>query len=367
MKIIAKRESILGPLQAVIGVVERRQTMPILANVLLSAKGGRLSVTATDLEVELVATSEVDVQRPGEVTLPGRKLLDICRALPDGVEITLTLEGERMTVRARKSRFTLSTLPAGEFPNIEPAAGSVEFTVNQAQLKSLIDRTAFSMAQQDVRYYLNGMLFEVTPRHLRTVATDGHRLAMATLEGELAGVRSDLQVILPRKGVLELLRLLQNPEEDVRLVLGGNHFHAVTPEFTFTSKLVDGKFPDYERVLPRDADKRVLGPRLELKDALARTAILSNEKYRGVRLVLEDGNLQILANNPEQEEAEEQVGVSYSGPRVEIGFNVSYLIDVLSVLGSEEVRLQLSDGSRSVLIQDPDREEALYVVMPMRL
>ena len=237
----------------------------------------------------------------------------------------------------------------------------------QAQLKSLIDRTAFSMAQQDVRYYLNGMLFEVTPRHLRTVATDGHRLAMATLEDPLPGVRADLQVILPRKGVLELLRLLQNPDDDVRVVLGGNHFHAITPEFAFTSKLVDGKFPEYERVLPRDADKRLLGPRLELKDALARTAILSNEKYRGVRLVLEDDNLQILANNPEQEEAEEQVGVSYSGPRVEIGFNVSYLIDVLAVLGSEEVRFQLSDGSRSVLIQDPGREDALYVVMPMRL
>lgn len=367
MKFSAERETLLAALQAVIGVVERRQTMPILANVLLSVKEGRLSVTATDLEVELVASAEVSAQADGEVTIPGRKLLDICRSLPDHVQIVLAVEGERATIRGGKSRFTLSTLPAAEFPVIEEISVQQTLQVSQGELRRLLDKTHFSMAQQDVRYYLNGMLFEVTPRHLRTVATDGHRLAMATYESELPGVRSDLQVILPRKGVLELLRLLQNPDEDVRLVLGGNHFHAITPDFTFTSKLVDGKFPEYERVVPRDADKRVLGPRVELKEALARTAILSNEKYRGVRLVLEDGNLQILANNPEQEEAEEQVGVSYSGSRVEIGFNVSYLIDVLSVLTSEEVRFLLSDGSRSVLVQDPGREDALYVVMPMRL
>ena len=368
MKFSISRDALLKPLSLVAGVVERRQTLPVLSNVLITLEADRLSLTGTDTEVELAA--RITLPEPGEsgeITVPARKLADICKSLPDSGRLEFTLDEQRVQLRSGRSRFTLSTLPAGEFPNIEPAAGSVEFTVNQAQLKSLIDRTAFSMAQQDVRYYLNCMLFEVTPRHLRTVATDGHRLAMATYESELLGVRSDLQVILPRKGVLELLRLLQNPDEDVRLVLGGNHFHAITPDFTFTSKLVDGKFPEYERVVPRDADKRVLGPRVELKEALARTAILSNEKYRGVRLVLEDGNLQILANNPEQEEAEEQVGVSYSGSRVEIGFNVSYLIDVLSVLTSEEVRFLLSDGSRSVLVQDPGREDALYVVMPMRL
>lgn len=368
MKFSISRDALLKPLSLVAGVVERRQTLPILSNVLLSLDGDRLSLTGTDTEVELAA--RITLPEPGEsgeITVPARKLADICKSLPDSGRVEFTLDEQRVQLRCGRSRFTLSTLPAGEFPNIEPAAGSVEFTINQGQLKHLIDRTAFSMAQQDVRYYLNGMLFEVTPRRLRTVATDGHRLAMATQEGELAGVRSELQVILPRKGVLELVRLLQNPEDEVRLVLGGNHFHAITTDFTFTSKLVDGKFPEYERVLPRDADKTLLGSRVELKDALARASILSNEKYRGVRLILDDDNLQIVANNPEQEEAEEMVGVHYSGSRVEIGFNVGYLIDVLSVLGSEEVRFQLSDGSRSVLIEDPGRSDAVYVVMPMRL
>jgi DNA polymerase III subunit beta len=368
MKFSISRDALLKPLSLVAGVVERRQTLQILSNVLLVLDGDQLSLTGTDTEVELAAHIAVpEGGENGEITVPARKLADICKSLPDSGRVEFSLADQRVQLRCGRSRFTLSTLPASDFPNIEPTAGSVEFTVNQAQLKHLIERTAFSMAQQDVRYYLNGMLFEATPQRLRTVATDGHRLAMATLEGDLPGVRSDLQVILPRKGVMELLRLLQNPDDDVRLVLGGNHFHAVTADFTFTSKLVDGKFPDYERVLPRDADKTMLGPRVEMKEALARTAILSNEKYRGVRLVLEDDNLQILANNPEQEEAEEAVGVHYAGSRVEIGFNVGYLLDVLSVLGSEEVRFHLSDGSRSVLIEDPARADALYVVMPMRL
>jgi DNA polymerase-3 subunit beta len=368
MKFSISRDALLKPLSLVAGVVERRQTLPILSNVLITLDGERLSLTGTDTEVELGARIALpEAGENGEVTVPARKLADICKSLPDSGRLDFSLDEQRVQLRCGRSRFTLSTLPASDFPNIEPAAGSVEFTVNQAQLKHLIDRTAFSMAQQDVRYYLNGMLFEVTPRRLRTVATDGHRLAMATLEADLAGVRSDLQVILPRKGVLELLRLLQNPEEDIRLVLGGNHFHAVTADFTFTSKLVDGKFPDYERVLPRDADKTLLGSRIEMKEALSRAAILSNEKYRGVRLTLEDDNLQISANNPEQEEAEETVSVRYSGTRVEIGFNVGYLLDVLAVLGSEEVRFHLSDGSRSVLIEDPARDDAVYVVMPMRL
>ncbi len=369
MKFAISRDTLLKPLSLVAGVVERRQTLAILSNVLITLDGDRLTLTGTDTEVEFAGRITLpESGESGEITVPARKLADICKSLPESGRLEFTLDGERLQLRCGRSRFTLSTLPASEFPNTEPAGGSVEFTMNQIRLRQLIDRTAFSMAQQDVRYYLNGMLFELTPNRLRTVATDGHRLAMATFNGEMGSVRTDTQVILPRKGVLELLRLLQDPAEEVRIVLGGNHFHAITPEFTFTSKLVDGKFPDYERVLPREADKRMIGSRGELKDALARTAILSNEKYRGVRLVFEDGNLQILANNPEQEEAEEQVGVSYNGARVEIGFNVSYLIDVLSALGSEEVQFQLSDGSRSVLIEDPAAGgEALYVVMPMRL
>lgn len=369
MKFVISREALLKPLSLVAGIVERRQTLPILSNVLIALDGDRLTLTGTDTEVEFMA--RITLPEPGEsgeITVPARKLADICKSLPEAGRLEFTLDEQRLLLRSGRSRFTLSTLPASDFPNTEQASGAVQFTLNQLRLRQLIDRIAFAMAQQDVRYYLNGMLFEVTPTRLRTVATDGHRLAMATLDAQFESVSSNMQVILPRKGVLELLRLLQDPAEDVRVVLGTNHFHATTPEFTFTSKLVDGKFPDYERVLPREADKRMIGSRVELKDALTRTAILSNEKYRGVRLVFDDGNLQILANNPEQEEAEEQVGVSYSGPRVEIGFNVSYLLDVLGALGSEEVQFQLSDGSRSILIEDPAAGgETLYVVMPMRL
>jgi DNA polymerase-3 subunit beta len=222
------------------------------------------------------------------------------------------------------------------------------------------------MAQQDVRYYLNGMLWELKAGQLRVVATDGHRLAMCTLPSKIES-DSDAQVILPRKGVLELSRLLLVDDEDIVIVIGSNHIRATTIDFTFTSKLVDGKFPDYERVLPRAADKIVLGSRLELRQAFTRTAILSNEKYRGVRLKLSADTLEILANNPEQEEAEELVAVDYSGDSLEIGFNVSYLLDVLGVLSGERIKLSLADPNSSALLEESEDGDSLYVVMPMRL
>jgi DNA polymerase-3 subunit beta len=244
--------------------------------------------------------------------------------------------------------------------------GTHQFTIKQGQMKRLIERTSFAMAQQDVRYYLNGMLWELNPSLLRVVATDGHRLAMCTLEADL-DVEAPTQLILPRKGVLELSRLLQDEEAELAVVIGNNHVRATTHDFTFTSKLVDGKFPEYERVLPRNADKMVLGSRLELRQAFTRTAILSNEKYRGVRLMLSDQSLQIVANNPEQEEAEEVVPVDYSGDSLEIGFNVSYLLDVLGVLNGEQVKLSLSDSNSSALLEESEDGDSLYVVMPMRL
>jgi DNA polymerase-3 subunit beta len=368
MKFSISRDVLLKPLNLVAGVVERRQTLPVLSNVLLSLDGDRLSLTGTDLEVELVG--QITLSEPGEsgeVTVPARKLADICKSLPDSARLDFLLDNNRLQLRCGRSRFTLSTLPAGEFPNLEHAPAVHEFSLKQGQLKGLIDKTAFSMAQQDVRYYLNGMLFELTPKRLRSVATDGHRLAMASIEADLSGVRSDAQAILPRKGVLELQRLLHDPEAEVRISIGNSLFRAATSEYTFTSKLVDGKFPDYERVMPRGANRTLSGSRSDIKDALSRTAILSNEKFRGVRLVMEAGNLQMLASNPEQEEAEESVAVEYPGERVEIGFNVSYLIEVLAVLGGESVRIQFADGNSSVLIEDPAVEGAVYVVMPMRL
>jgi DNA polymerase-3 subunit beta len=366
MKIIAKREAILTPLQTVIGVVERRQTMPVLANVLLAAKGGKLSITATDLEVELVATSEVDVQRAGEITVPGRKLLDICRALPDGVEITLTLEGERMVVRAKKSRFTLSTLPAAEFPTVEEINAGQTLEIPLADLKRLLEKTHFSMAQQDVRYYLNGMLLETSAKTLRSVATDGHRLALCEIE-TAAGASPGQQVIVPRKGVLELQRIVSGGSGNAELAVGSNHFRVRIGDVRLTSKLIDGRFPDYSRVIPNEPPRLVKAVREDLRHALQRAAILSNEKYRGIRFALKPGALTIQAHNPEQEEAEEEVEVNYDGEELEIGFNVNYLLDALAAIDSSDVTIGLTDGNSSCLITSDSDSASRFVVMPMRL
>jgi DNA polymerase-3 subunit beta len=367
MKFVVARDALLKPLNLVGGVVERRQTLPILSNVLMVLDGDRLSLTGTDLEVELVGRVNLAVAGgSGEVTVPARKLVDICKSLPEGCDINFSVEENKVLIRSGRSRFSLSTLPARDFPNIEDSIGTHQFAVQQAQLKRLIERTSFAMAQQDVRYYLNGMLWELSPSQLRVVATDGHRLALCTLSTELQ-VEDKVQVILPRKGVLELSRLLEDDGGDISVILGSNHLRATTEEFTFTSKLVDGKFPEYERVLPRSPDKIILGSRSELRQAFARVAILSNEKYRGVRLLLSDEVLQILANNPEQEEAEETVPVEYQGDGLEIGFNVSYLLDVLGVLEGEQVKLSLSDPNGSALLEESSDGDSLYVVMPMRL
>ena len=367
MKFAISREALLKPLNLVAGVVERRQTLPILANVLLVLDGDRLSLTGTDLEVELLGRVQLaSAGESGEVTVPARKLVDICKSLPEGSDIEFAAEDGKVKVKSGRSRFTLATLPAREFPSVEDSMGTHQFTIKQGELKRLIDRTGFAMAQQDVRYYLNGMLLELKGNQLRVVATDGHRLAMCTLPSPV-DVGGDTQVILPRKGVLELNRLLLEDAEDIVVVIGSNHARATTNDFTFTSKLVDGKFPDYERVLPRAPDKSVVGSRLELRQAFARTAILSNEKYRGVRLKLTTGSLDIIANNPEQEEAEEVVTVQYEGDGLEIGFNVGYLLDVLGVLSGEEVRLSLSDPNSSAMLEESDGGDSLYVVMPMRL
>lgn len=365
MKFSISREALIKPLNLVAGVVERRQTLPILSNVLLSLEGTQLSLTGTDLEVELIGRVEVEAGAiDGEITVPARKLVDICKSLPDSSQIEFTVDSGKATVKAGRGRFTLSTLPATEFPSVDEGAGDQTLEIAQSVVKRLIDRTAFAMAQQDVRYYLNGMLLELKAGRLRMVATDGHRLALCTANEAVS--TGDAAIIIPRKGVLELSRLLDT-DESIRLVIGSNHIRAANQQFTFTSKLVDGKFPEYERVLPKSADKTVIGQRLELRQAFTRTAILSNEKYRGVRLKLSADTLDITANNPEQEQAEEVVAVEYQGDELEVGFNVSYLLDVLSVLDGEQIRLSLSDSASSALLEEADEGDSLYVVMPMRL
>ena len=280
--------------------------------------------------------------------------------------MTVEAAGERVEVRSGRSRFTLATLPAQDFPKVERGPGDVEFAMPQSALQQVLDQVGFSMAQQDVRYFLNGMLLEVAPQHIRTVATDGHRLAMCTLTGFGAGDER-VQAIVPRKGVLEMGRLLDDSEADVVLQLGTNHLRMTRGEFTLTTKLVDGKFPDYEKVLPRDTGQPVTGDREALRQAFHRASILSNEKYRGVRVIVENDLMTIEANNPEQEEAEEQVPVDYQGDRLEIGFNVSYLQDVLGVLDTEQVQLSVSGANSSALIEGMGNDDAVFVVMPMRL
>jgi len=366
MKLSAKRESLLKPLLQVGGVVERRQTLPILSNLLFSVKNDRLNITATDLEVELRSTAEVQCDGEQDFTLPARKLIDICKALPEGANIEISLEGERATLKSGKSRFTLSILPAQDFPAIESTATWERLSLPEKVLKRLIEKTQFAMAQQDVRYYLNGMFLEVKEKQLRTVATDGHRLAISEAPFEMES-GTELEVILPRKAVLELSRLLSDSDDNVELEISSNHARVNLSGASFTTKLIDGRYPDYRGVLPQNSDKQVIADREALRHALQRASILSNEKYRGIRFKLHSGVLELLAHNPEQEEAEEELEVNYDGADLVIGFNVGYLIDVLSVIQSDQVSIMLSDPNSSCLIHAEDTDESRYVVMPMRL
>jgi DNA polymerase-3 subunit beta len=365
MKVSAARESLLAPLQSVIGVVERRQTMPVLANVLLVARGDKLTVTGTDLEVELVAASNVTVQQAGDVTVPGRKLLEIMRTLPEKATVSLVREAERVVVKAGRSRFTLSSLPASEFPVIEEINSKQVIRVARAAFRRLIEKTHFAMAQQDVRYYLNGTLIETSGTTLRAVATDGHRLSMAETELSEAAATSQ-QVIVPRKGILELQRILAG-EGELELSIGSNHVRAQIGDIRFTSKLIDGKFPEYGRVIPAKPPHTMSAGRDLMRQALQRTSILSNEKYRGVRLTFGENSLTIQAHNPEQEEAEDQIEVSYSGAPLEIGFNVTYLLEALAAIDVDTVDVSVTNSDSSCLIRAPGDNSVKFVVMPMRL
>ncbi len=369
MKFEVARDVLLDPLLAVQGVVERRQTLPILANVLLSVRDGILAVTATDMEIELVAETDLETEDGGEITVPARKLVDICRTLAKDATLSFTVDDQKVLLRSGRSRFTLSTLPASEFPATDPPASELEVKLPQGDLKRLIDLTQFSMAQQDVRYYLNGLLLELGQDYLRSVATDGHRLAAAEIRVATGVEDEPRQIIVPRKGVLEMQRLLANGETEVTLIVGGNALRLSANGTRLTSKLIDGRFPDYERVIPRleNCDKQVVLDRERLSGCLSAASVLSNDKYRAVRLGLDKSVLRVVANNPEQEEAEVELEVDYSGEALEIGFNVGYMIQALHALPSEQVRVCLTDSSSSCLLLAEGRDDCRYVVMPMRL
>ena len=366
MRFSLQREAFLKPLAQVVNVVERRQTLPVLANLLVVVNAGQLSLTGTDLEVEMVARCAVDDAGDGEATIPARKLFDIVRALPDGSKVTVSQAGDKITVQAGRSRFTLASLPANDFPSIDAVEATERVSVPEAALKELIERTAFAMAQQDVRYYLNGLLFDLAEKRLRCVATDGHRLALceAALDETVQAKR---QIIVPRKGVQELQRLLEGGDRALTLEMDRNHIRVKRDDVTFTSKLIDGRFPDYEAVIPIGADREVRIDREILRAALQRAAILSNEKYRGVRIEVSPGQLKINAHNPEQEEAQEEVEAETKVDGLAVGFNVNYLLDALSALRDETVVLALRDANSSALVREATNERSRHVVMPLRL
>jgi len=363
----AKRDDILGPLSAVSGIIERRHTLPILSNVLIEKSADTLSFLATDIEIQISARSAIPLAGEGNaLTVGARKLLDILRALPDGAEVTLQQQDKRLLVRAGKSRFSLQTLPAEDFPRLAKPAGEVaRFALGQKALHRLLGLVQYAMAQQDIRYYLNGLLMVVEERQLKVVATDGHRLAYATLKLDADLPRQE--VIVPRKTVLELSKLLADSDDPVKVELSATQAAFSFGTVDLVSKLVDGKFPDYTRVVPTQHKNTLQIEREVLRQALLRAAILSNEKFRGVRWVLGDGSLKIVSSNAEQEEAHEEIDVKYSGDALDIGFNVNYLLDVLNNVPGSAVQCAFGDSASSALITYASEKDFKYVVMPMRI
>ena len=367
MRFTVSQETITHPLQLVCSIVERRATLPILSTILLRTHGNKLSMTSTDMELEMIATLPVAVEEEGKTTVSARKFLDICRALPGNASISFQAADNKAIVRAGKSRFSLATLPSEDFPDSEGADYIDEISLPQSALKALLDETSFAMASQDVRYYLNGLLLERDDTLLRAVATDGHRLALGVLDTgtEVAQKHS---IILPRKAVLELGRLLNDTDDTVELAFSSQQIRVKLENLHFTSKLIDGQFPNYERVVPVGGDKEVLADRDQLKQALSRAAILSSDKHRSVRLNLENDLLKATVTNQEQETAEEEIGIDYQGESLEIAFNNAYLLDLLNAIPDEKIRIIFTnDNSSALIIPNDEQIQRQYVVMPMRL
>lgn len=370
MDITVQREALLKPLQAVSGVVEKKQTLPILSNVLLTIKDGKLCLTGTDLEIELIGFVPLEVQAAeGATTVSARKLFDICRTLPENISIRLSLEKNYLVVRAGESCFMLNTLAPQDFPSLEDGEYAAKFSIKQQQLKNLLTKTYFAMGQQDVRHYLNGAYLDIGSNAIKCVAADGHRLAMTTMQDDSIG-NVEAKVIVPRKSVMELIRLLNDDDQEVVINIGEGRLRLVSSDFIFTTKLINAQYPDYNRLIPQGT-ATAIGDREAIKQALTRASILSNEKFRGVRFQFESNKLCITANNSDQEHAEEAVALDYSGNKMEIGFNVAYLLDIVGAIAAKAIRCVFSSPNEGVLIEPAEDDQSpyvvLYVVMPMRL
>ncbi|WMY95831.1 MAG: DNA polymerase III subunit beta [Arsenophonus sp.] len=366
MKFTIEREQLLKPLQQVSHSLSGRAILPILNHILLKVDETFLSLTSTDLEIEMISKIKLEHESEnGIITVPAKKFFDICRGLPNHAIIQVILKENRLLLFSGRSRFSLMTLPAIDFPNLNDWKSEVEFKVPQSILKRLIETTQFSMAHQDVRYYLNGMLFKTEGKKLCTVATDGHRLALCSIK--INQFLPTYSVIVPRKGVMEFAKLLNNSEELITVQIGSNNIRAHIDNFIFTSKLVDGSFPDYQRVIPKNPDKTLFGDCNILKQAFSRAAILSNEKFRSVNLYITKNQIKITAKNTEQEESEEIVDVNYQDAEIKIAFNVSYILDVLNALKCKKINLLLIDSNSSIQIKNSEKNDVTYVIMPMRI
>ena len=366
MQIKINREILLKPLMHVTSIVERRNTLPILSNLLLEAKNNSIKLTATDLEMQISLT--LDSQFTGELstTVSAKKIGDICRSLPDNVDIDMVSNDNRITVKSGKSRFNLQTLPAADYPVMTKVANSnAQINISQVALKRLLKQVEFAMAQQDIRYYLNGLLLEVNENKLNIVGTDGHRLSFTSTQLEKSYEKTE--VIIPRKTVVELIKLLNDSEDDVTIELNVGQINFAFDGIHLISKVIDGKFPDYNRVIPVGHQNTFTVNRAEVLSAMLRASILSNEKYRGIRLVLGNNNLKLISTNTEQEEAEEELEIQYAKDTIDIGFNVTYLIDVLNNVTDEQIQFSFADANSSCLITTESDANYKYVVMPMRI
>jgi len=366
MNIKIDRELLLKPLGNVSGIVEKRHALPILSNLLLENQQGKLKFTATDLEMQISTHIQTELSDDFQITVSAKKLFDITRALPEDSKIDIQIEENKVTVKAKKSRFNLQTLPSQDYPVMKKDENDViELQVPQKDFKALLKQVDFAMAQQDIRYYLNGLLIEVKEKNINIVGTDGHRLSFTSLE--LKTPTKPSQVIVPRKTIVELVKLLNDTDDPLEIAISNNQVNFKFNDIDLITKIIDGKFPDYSRVIPEGHNNIFNIDRILLLDSMLRASILSNDKYRGIRMVVDENNLKLVSNNSEQEQAEEEIEIDYKGEKIDIGFNVTYLIDVLTNIQSDQLTIAFNDSSSSCLVTIPNNEKYKYVVMPMRI
>ncbi|MDD5266857.1 MAG: DNA polymerase III subunit beta [Methylococcales bacterium] len=366
MKFIINREEILTPLQQIVSVIEKRQTMPILSNVLMVAEEDSLCLTGTDLEIQIIAKININLATAGSITVPARKFLDICRLLPNGAEIKFEQQNDKVKISSSRSRFSLSCLPADNYPEFSESELENQFFINAGKFKKALDKTLFCMANQDVRYYLNGLLLNISNSKIKLVASDGHRMSIYedTLD---EGLGYEARIIFPRKAVLELSRLLDDPDTELKVEFSGNNIRIFIKNLVFSSKLVDSKYPDFGKVFQQDFCNPIHIQKQVLKDALTRVAILSNEKFKGITLDITSESLRISTHNPEHDEAEEDLVIEYEGEPLSIAFNSQYLLDAVSNLDSELAVLTIASNTSSCFIDEPNACVYRFIVMPMRL